>query len=285
MTKKPANKQNSTLITILGDAMEEVSVEQRDMIGKLLKSLPPAAVKKIDDRYNARTYSSSSIKYARIPTYNDADGAAMDELEGPVLAIFISLMRSMLGTYYVRTNNTQIASVTGFSRPTVIKGIKWLVDNGYLAIHTPASGKRTDNIYMLNPDCVGTGKTLHKSSALAEFEALAGKTAMIAFHTHRHHRKWQAAAQSFESNYQRVRCAQILPYDGSTETEKEPSDAPLPDSSTTKKTVPSKKPRVKPGKSVPRDFSTYPDNLPGQMNITDYINVPADVNDPNLPFN
>lgn len=32
MTKKPANKQNSTLITILGDAMEEVSAEQRDII-------------------------------------------------------------------------------------------------------------------------------------------------------------------------------------------------------------------------------------------------------------
>jgi hypothetical protein len=77
------------------------------------------------------------------------------------------------------------------------------------------------------------------------------------------------------------------------EKEKEPSDAPTPNSSnkpiTNDKIITSnqtavKKPRN--GKSrKPRDWSTYPDDLPGQMNMSDYAAIPSDVNDPGLPFN
>lgn len=289
MTQKKPMK--STFSIILQDALQDATPEQRDKINEVLKFADAAFCKKVDDRYNARMYSDESISFNRIPTYNDPKGGALDALDGTEAIIFTALCRGLVRGNLIASSKKELAEITGISRPTVGKAIDSLVRNGYLAIQQPPSGKRTQTIWMLNPLCIGNGKLLYKSLAVEAFEALAGAETMARFYSKK--RKWQAVGQTIDTPVGKLNYSVIMPYTLTQEKEKEPSDAPTPNSSnkpiTNDKIITSnqtavKKPRN--GKSrKPRDWSTYPDDLPGQMNMSDYAAIPSDVNDPGLPFN
>lgn len=287
MSQKPTK---STFSTILQDALADATPEQRDKINEVLSFADAAFCKKVDDRYNARMYSDESISYNRVPTFNDPKGAALDMLDKSEMGVFVAMSRGLIRGYYISSSVSELAEIASMSRPTVSAAIAGLVKNGFIAVHTPASGKRTQTLWMLNPLCIGNGKILYKSVAVVEFEKLAGATAMAAFYSHR--RKWQAVGQTIDIGEEKLSYSTIIPYAEAQETsaqgkEKEPSDAPTPNSSykpTKDKTIVSsnRKTVKKPPKQ--RDWSTYPDNLPGQMSMSDY-SIPTDVNDPALPFN
>ena len=256
------NSTKSTFNIILQDALIDATPEQRDKINEVLKFATPAFCKKVDERYNARTYSDESISYNRIPTYNDPKGAALDSLDGTEAIIFVALCRGLIRGYYISSSKKELSAITGISRPTVGKAIDNLIKNGYIAVHTKPSGKRTQTIWMLNPLCVGNGKLLFKSVAETEYINLAGPDAMMRFY--QKSRKWQAVGQTVDTGIEKLRYTVIMPY---SDKKEEPSDAPTSNSS---------KPTNNTNEMIPLNDQT--------VKNCNYEDIPTSLEDERLPF-
>lgn len=255
----PQPQKKTSLEIMLEDAAVEASTpEQRVAIKALQKLTTPAFGKKVEARYAARLYSDQSISFNRIPTYNDPIGCALDELSGTELTVFLTLARAAIRGYLVGSSKKELAEVTGISRPTVGVAIETLIAGGYMAVHTPASGRRTVTIWMLNPGCIGNGKLRHSKTAQKQFNALAGRKAVAAFNRHR--RQWQAVTQTITLEGEKVTYSAIEPY---VEQEKEPLSAATQSSSfkdtSTAQSIPAKARNV--------NWETYPKDLPGQMDL------------------
>lgn len=225
------DKSKSPFLSMLNDALVDADPELRDKIREIIKtaSSSPGYCKKVDDRYNARTYSDKSISYNRLPTYNGEKAAALDYLFGANLTVFQCLARGLIRGYCIKSSISQLKEISGLSHPTIREALKWLKENGYLAVKKPPAGKRTETIWMLNPYCIGNGKMLHTSTEINNFEALADKKALIKFYSRA--RKWQAVGQTMKEDDEPLQCSEILPYiecataaDTATEKEKKPTD-------------------------------------------------------------
>lgn len=255
----PQPQKKTSLEIMLEDAAVEASTpEQRAAIKALQKLTTPAFGKKVEARYAARLYSDQSISFNRLPTYNDAAGCALDTLSGTELTVFLTLARATIRGYLVGSSKKELAEVTGISRPTVGAAIETLIAGGYIAEHTPASGRRTVTIWMLNPTCIGNGKLHHSKAAQRQFNKLAGRKAVTAFTQHR--RQWQAVTQTVMLEGEKVTYSAIEPY---AEQEKEPLSAATQSSSfkdtSTAQSIPAKAGRV--------NWETYPKDLPGQLDL------------------
>lgn len=206
------DKSKSPFLSMLNDALVDADPELRDKIREIIKtaSSSPGYCKKVDDRYNARIYSDKSISYNRLPTYNGEKAAALDYLFGPNLTVFQCLARGLIRGYCIKSSISQLKEISGLSHPTIREALKWLKENGYLAVKKPPAGKRTETIWMLNPYCIGNGKMLHTSTAISNFEALADKKALIKFYSRV--RKWQAVGQALKEDDETLQCSEILPY-------------------------------------------------------------------------
>lgn len=254
----PQPQKKSSLEIMLEDAFVEATPEQRVAIKALQKLINPAFGKKVEVRYAARLYSDQSISFNRLPTYNDAAGCALDTLSGAELTVFLTLARATIRGYLVGSSKKELAQVTGISRPTVGVAIENLIAGGYMAVHTPASGRRTVTIWMLNPTCIGNGKLHHSKAAQRQFNRLAGRKAVTAFNQHR--RQWQAVTQTVMLEGEKVTYSAIEPY---SEQEKEPLSAATQSSSfkdtSTAQSIPAKDKNV--------NWTSYPKDLPGQLNL------------------
>ena len=75
------------------------------------------------------------------------------------LTILLFLIRNMDGLNAIGVSTTAIGSLTGYSRQTVSKSIKYLKENGWIEIFKQG----TSNIYVINPDVVWTSYAEQKA--------------------------------------------------------------------------------------------------------------------------
>ncbi len=161
-----ANEHNSSLIQILLDLANISSINEQDnnihkQTLELLDSLKQnyTITKKTDDIFNSHQYNDKKIHFAKLENFNRLQ--ILDELTAPAIKILMFIIQVSSQDNLISLKINDITKILNISKPTIIKAIQELIDNGCISIFKNRT-KEYGTIYMLNPEIATTGKRTHK---------------------------------------------------------------------------------------------------------------------------
>lgn len=155
MAKKKLNPSFSSSIQMLLDG---VSLGYGEMtVNDLLALLQKDKLKcnEYDKLYDSHQYPDKALKYSQYRNFNEC--RADMELSASALKILLLFIKDMPENSLVSVSKEYIQKITHLSKPTIIKSIQELLDNGFIALMLPPTNKQAP-IYMVNPDVANTGK-------------------------------------------------------------------------------------------------------------------------------
>lgn len=233
----------------------------------------------LQDKWDAHMYPEKSMTFTRTTI---ADQYML--LPDPALRVLLLMGLRCHQTGLIQVSISDLASLTKLKQRATQSAVKTLIDAGCISIKIQ-SVRHAPPVYEVNRAIFAKGKPLQNRfdySKCGQDGFLLTRTVEYATAVSTVHMKQPTDDGADEKTIVYNRITVATP---AANNEKEPSDTAMSDSSNTKDKVTTNIPKPpKPVKHKARDWSTYPDDLPGQMSMKDY-DIPTDVNDPALPFN
>lgn len=272
------NPQNNSIIQALIDLKNTGHGKQTvDNLIELLNSDKKQA-DELQNRWNGHLYPTKKMTFTQV-TISD------DYFHLPDTALRILLILGMYSgkTGLIQVSKSDIMALTGLKQTSIKTGLKILTDHGFIRVAQP-SARHAAPVYEINRKYFAQGDRPRHD----DFDYSDADNSKSPSNIEREYIPVIDIIRTSQDD-------QTTAYNRLTAQKKEPTSSPQPDDShesTTDKIISSKLKPVKVSHktdmSHKMDWSKYPDDLDGQMNISDYIDVPDvpdDPDDPRLPFN
>lgn len=233
----------------------------------------------LQDKWDAHMYPEKSMTFTRATIADQ-----YMSLSDPALRVLLFMGLRCHQTGLIQVSMADLASLTKLKLRATQAAVKALVEAGCISVKIQ-SVRHTPPVYEVNRALFAKGKPLQNRFDYSN----CGQDGFLLTWAVEHaaavstvHMKQPTEDGSDEKTIVYNRITVATP---AANNEKEPSDTAMSDSSNTKDKVTTNIPKPpKPVKHKTRDWSTYPNDLPGQMSMNDY-DIPTDVNDQSLPFN
>lgn len=230
----------------------------------------------LQDKWDSHAYPDKSITFTRMTI---ADQYMI--LSDSALRILTLMGLRCHQTGLIQVSMADLATLTGLKTRATQTAVKELLTTGCISVRIPAV-RHTPPIYEVNRElfCKGKPRQSHFDYSACEKRGflLARSMEHTAAVSTVHMKQLSADGTEKTLVYSRITVA-TPSQDAKKEPAKDSVSASSLHSSSNPTTIPAKESKVKP---QGHGWDSYPDDLPGQVSIEDYI---ADLDDERLPFN